>query len=331
MRIVLLFCLLMVSQLATAHELAPSLLRLVEQADHSFQVKWKTPIKVRGNNLPPKPILPNHCKPLAAAEHGQEGTARIMTWPMRCEKPLAGSILQVKGMAGSGTATLVKVDWLDGNRIQQLLNVNKDALVVPERQSWQQVAGEYTVLGVEHIWLGIDHLLFVLALLLLVSNSRRLLWTITSFTVGHSITLSLVSLGYIDFPISLVEFTIALSILVLAIELSSSRDPAQLSDRWIPSHSWLVAIGFGLLHGMGFAAVLSEIGLPAGDIPMALLTFNVGIEIGQIIFVVSCLVLMASAMRWLPSMTRQARWGCIYVIGSLSAFWCIERGLSVFS
>lgn len=328
MRIILLLGCLLFSQFSIAHEMAPSLLQIVEQSDQSFNVTWKTPKKVRFNK-PPKPVLPGYCHPIEKPDEKVVGTAVVKTWPMTCALPLAGSTIRIEGMAGSGTATLVKVDWYNGNSVQQLLNMNKTEVSIPEQQTSMQVATEYSILGVEHIWLGIDHLLFVLALVLLVSSTKRLLWTITSFTVGHSITLSLVSLGYLDFPIPLIEFAIAGSILVLAIDLSASRNAADLSSRWIPSHSWMVAIGFGLLHGMGFAAVLSEIGLPQGDIPIALLTFNIGIEIGQVVFILACLGVMAMARRLAPAITVQGRWCTVYVIGSMSAFWCIERGLGV--
>ena len=313
-----------------AHKLAPSLLELKQVDQQRFEVTWKTPLKST-SNIPLEPVFPDHCETAGAAKESVAGTARVLVWPMDCREALAGSTLSVEGMQGSGTATLFKIEWADGGRIQQLLNVNKPSLVIPANQTAWQVAGEYIVLGVEHIWLGIDHLLFVLALVLLVRHGRRLFWTITSFTVGHSITLSLVALGYMDYPVTLVEFAIAASIFVLAVELSRSRDPDALSGHWIPGHSWLVAVGFGLLHGMGFAGALSEVGLPQGDIPLALLSFNVGIELGQIAFVLVCLALMWSARHWDQLVNQRIRWASIYAIGSLSAFWCVERGLSAFS
>jgi hypothetical protein len=161
---------------------------------------------------------------------------------------------------------------------------------------------------------------------LLLQQGRPLLWTITAFTLGHSITLSLVSLGYMNYPVSLIEFAIALSILVLAIELS--RGQKTNFSHWIPSHSCLVAIGFGLLHGMGFAGALSEVGLPAGEVPLALLSFNIGIELGQIAFVLGSLAVMSACRHWPTERLAAIRWGSVYSIGSLSAFWCIERGLS---
>ena len=315
-----------VASSAFAHKLAPSLLRITETGDNIYSVYWKTPAAtVAGKSLQPE--FPQGCRVSEAPVSEQQGSGVVWRWPMQCEGGLIGKPLSINGMAQTATATLVKIEWLDGHRVQQLLNAQHTRFVIPERQSITEVMLDYTVLGVEHIWSGIDHLLFVLALLLLVANTRLLIWTITSFTVGHSITLSLVILGYLDFPVSLVEFAIAASILVLAIELTKSSLQAGRS-RWIPSHSWLVAIAFGLLHGMGFAGALKEVGLPYGDIPLALFSFNVGIEIGQVLFVLAALLLIAMGRRYLPGITRPGWWATVYSIGGLSAFWCIERGLA---
>ena len=333
-RAVLILAALLSSPTLYGHNLAPSLLMLEQRSQqHSqqiFQVTWKTPLKSSAKK-PLQPLFPSHCETMAAAKQSIEGSARVLTWPMQCSEHLVGSTLAIDGMRGSGTATLLKIQWLDGGGVQQLLSASQSTFVIPAEQSLWQIAVEYSVLGVEHIWLGIDHLLFVLALVLLVRYGKRLLWTITAFTVGHSITLSLVVLGYIDYPVTFVEFSIAASIFVLAVELSRSRDPIELNKHWMTNNSWLVAVAFGLLHGMGFAGALSEVGLPAGDIPLALLSFNVGIELGQIAFVALCLALMRAGLEWRSAFTRHFRWANIYIIGSLSAFWCIERGLSLFS
>lgn len=329
----ILLSLLLLAPSAMAHKLAPSLLWISEQSDGSLQVQWKTPAATAaGRSL--RPVFPAGCQQHQAPSQRTEGTAIVWQWAIRCQQGLIGQRLAVEGMAESGTATLVKIQWLDGRRVQQLINAEEAEFIVPQQQTLWQVMGEYLQLGAEHIWSGPDHLLFVLALLLLVPNMRLLIWTITSFTLGHSITLSLVSLGYMDYPVSLVEFAIAASIFVLAVELaqqggqSGSRDTVR-DARWIPRHSWLVAIAFGLLHGMGFAGALKEIGLPDGDIPLALLSFNIGIEIGQLVFVGLVLLLMNQGRRYLPTLVRPGWWATVYCIGSLSVFWCIERGLSV--
>jgi uncharacterized membrane protein len=181
---------------------------------------------------------------------------------------------------------------------------------------------DYSLLGMEHIWGGLDHLLFVFGLLLLVGGGTRLLWTITAFTVGHSITLSLVTLGYFDYPVALVEFVIALSIFVLAVELTRASKHDIL---W--RNPWWLAGGFGLLHGMGFAGALAETGLPQDNVPLALLFFNVGIEIGQIAFILAVLGVWVLIRKPLAAWQDRLLPIPIYVLGSLSAMWCIERGL----
>jgi hypothetical protein len=175
----------------------------------------------------------------------------------------------------------------------------------------------------EHIWGGFDHLLFVFGLLLLVGGGTRLLWTITAFTVGHSITLSLVTLGFFDYPVALVEFAIALSIFVLAVELTRTEKHDAL---W--RNPWWLAGGFGLLHGMGFAGALAETGLPQDNVPLALLFFNVGIELGQIAFIAVVLAIWYVIRKPLNPWRDRLLPIPIYVLGSLSAMWCIERGLA---
>jgi hypothetical protein len=180
------------------------------------------------------------------------------------------------------------------------------------------------VLGAEHIWGGIDHLMFVFGLLLLIGVGAgwRLIGTITAFTLGHSITLSLVTLGFLSYSVPLVEFTIALSIFILALDLARG-DKGGLFRRY----PWWLAGGFGLLHGMGFAGALAEVGLPQGSVPLALLFFNIGIELGQIAFILLLLGAWQLVKRPLSGWQQQLLPVPVYVLGGLSAMWCIERGL----
>jgi len=193
---------------------------------------------------------------------------------------------------------------------------------VPEEPGRGEVVRDYTGLGFEHIWGGIDHLMFVFGLLLLVGGGSRLVWTITAFTVGHSITLSLVTLGYFDYPVAWVEFAIAVSIFVLAVELTRSGK-GDLLQRY----PWWLAGGFGLLHGMGFAGALAETGLPHENLPLALLFFNVGIEIGQLSFILGALLIWQLLKRVAGSQPERMLPIPVYILGSLSAMWCIQRGL----
>jgi hydrogenase/urease accessory protein HupE len=203
-----------------------------------------------------------------------------------------------------------------------VLNAEQPAFIVPQEPGAGEVMTDYTVLGVEHIWSGIDHLLFVFGLLLLVGGGTRLLWTITAFTVGHSITLSLVTLGFFGYPVALVEFTIALSIFVLAVELTRK---ARHDLLW--RHPWWLAGGFGLLHGMGFAGALAETGLPQDNVPLALLFFNIGIELGQIAFILAVFVVWFLVRKPLAPVQERLLPVPVYILGTLSAMWCIERGL----
>ncbi len=219
---------------------------------------------------------------------------------------------------------LVRVQTRDGARSTTLVHPSRPWLeIVPARGSFA-VAGAYLVHGIEHILLGYDHLLFVLALILIVRNLRVLIATVTAFTVAHSITLALATLGVVHVPGPPVEAAIALSILLLACEIArTSVGQPSITARW----PWLVAFSFGLLHGFGFASALSEIGLPRGDIPLALFMFNLGVEIGQLVFIAAVLALLA-VVRRIPipdSVTQRARPVATYAIGTLAAFWFVER------
>jgi len=322
-----LLALLVFSGVASAHKLAPSLLQMTELQQGQYEVFWKTPAVVSSGQLL-QPVLPKNCTTLFEPELAREGTAATRKWRVDCRDNLVGETIAVRGMLESGTATLVKLEWADGNVVQQLVTARSPAMTVPERQSVRQTVSSYLKYGIAHILLGFDHLLFVLALVMLVSNTRRLIWAITMFTLGHSITLSLVALGFVRFPVSLIEFAIALSIFVLAVELARSSEPSE--EHWILSHSWLVALSFGLLHGMGFAGALSDLGLPEGDLLWALFSFNVGIEIGQVAFILCSALLIDLGTRYANRTAFAARWATIYVIGSLSAYWSIGRGAAFF-
>ena len=268
---------------AQAHRFAPSLFKVNEIADQQYAVVWKTPAQ-GVSAVPLRPLWPDSCEITQSNPPQLEGTGKVSSWQMRClelgEDGLVGETLGVEGLGENQASAMVMVNLLDGRSYQQVLNAEQAAFVIPEESSAGEVVEDYTVLGMEHIWGGIDHLLFVFGLLLLVGGGARLFWTITAFTLGHSITLSLVTLGFFDYPVALVEFTIALSIFVLAVELTRTSKHDLL---W--RNPWWLAGGFGLLHGMGFAGALTETGLPQDNVPLALLFFNVGIEVGQIAFI----------------------------------------------
>jgi hydrogenase/urease accessory protein HupE len=233
-----------------------------------------------------------------------------------------GSTISVLGIAGSGADVLVRIVFEDGRTLIQILKPDDPHFIVPAPQSLLSIAADYAQIGVEHILSGWDHLLFVLGLVLLVGRGKNLLWTITAFTVGHSITLALAVLGIVNISSQPVEILIAVTIYLLAIELIRSQRNLRTLIQRAP---WLVAGGFGLLHGLGFAGALREVGLPEGDIPLALVSFNVGIEIGQLFFVAVILVgwwaVRTAPFIW-PTWTRYAP---AYAIGTLAAYWFFER------
>jgi len=322
---------LFLSQFAQAHLFAPSLLKVSELSPQSYHVVWKTPAQTT-TNIPLEPIWPEGCKTQSESTPRAEGTGIVSSWQLACDQAnqqgLVGQVVGVSGLAANQVSAMVMLNLRDGRHYQQVLNADTPQFRVPVEPLQRQVVTEYTVLGAEHIWGGIDHLMFVFGLLLLVGAGAgwRLIGTITAFTLGHSITLTLVTLGLISYPVSLVEFTIALSIFILALDLARN-DQGGLFRR----HPWWLAGGFGLLHGMGFAGALAEVGLPQSSVPLALLFFNIGIELGQIAFI---LLLLGG---WQLVKQPLARWQGrllsvpIYGLGGLSAMWCIERGLLLFS
>ena len=314
---------------AQAHRFAPSLLKVTEIASGQYNLVWKTPAQAT-SSVPMRPLWPASCEVTQANAPQMEGTGKVTSLQLTCsdlgEDGLVGETLGIEGLGPNQASAMVMLALLDGRQYQQVLNAEQPEFVVPEEPSAGEVVTDYSYLGIEHIWGGIDHLLFVFGLLLLVGGGTRLLWTITAFTVGHSITLSLVTLGYFDYPVVLVEFTIALSIFVLAVELTREGRNDLL---W--RNPWWLAGGFGLLHGMGFAGALAETGLPQDNLPLALLFFNVGIEIGQIAFILVVLALWWLVRKPLAPWQAQLRWVPVYMLGGLSAMWCIERGLEVIS
>ncbi len=311
---------------AYAHRFAPSLLNVQEIAPLQYNLVWKTPAQ-GVSNVPLRPQWPESCEVTSASEPQLEDTGVVTSWQLQCEqlgeKGLVGETLGVSGLGANQASAMVMVSLLDGRQYQQVLNTEQPEFVVPAESSAGDVAGNYTWLGMEHIWGGFDHLLFVFGLLLLVGGGRRLFWTITAFTVGHSITLSLVTLGFFNYPVALVEFAIALSIFVLAVELTRVEKHDAL---W--RNPWWLAGAFGLLHGMGFAGALAETGLPQDNVPLALLFFNVGIEVGQLAFILVVLAVWFLVRRPLVRWQDRLLPVPIYVLGSLSAMWCIERGLA---
>jgi HupE/UreJ protein len=305
---------------ATAHELRPGYLQLRETGPDSFAVFWKVP--GRGDlKLAIAPKFPDNCAPAASSSIRNADEAFVEHTLIRCPGGLAGGKIAISGLDATLTDALVRIESRNGQVQTARLTAAQPSFVVEMPKSWIGAAATYTRLGIEHILLGIDHLLFILALLILVRTPMQLVGTITAFTIAHSITLAISTLGYVHAPAALIEALIAFSVVALAVEVANlRRGQTNLAARF----PWVVAFGFGLLHGFGFANALAALGLPAGDIPLALLFFNVGVEIGQLAFVVVAVAIAAAARRVIV-VPRGAALVPAYGIGSLAAFWFLER------
>jgi hydrogenase/urease accessory protein HupE len=257
-----------------------------------------------------------------------DGASASLRWTAACGSGgLVGETLRVEGLDGSGIDVIVRVELADGLRIQKVLSRGAAAFTVPERAQRLGVVADFGALGVQHIATGLDHLLFVFGLLLWVRGRRRLVATITAFTVGHSVTLSLAVLGVVAFPARWIEVAIAGSLLVLAAELAR---PASSAPSSMGRRPWALALAFGLLHGFGFAGALAEAGLPVGEIPLALFAFNAGIEVGQLVFVAGFLLLRPMVERLAVGGPAWLARAPVYAMGSLAAYWCLERGAEIF-
>ena len=318
----------LVSGAAFAHPLAPALLELREIATHEYEVLWRTSA-TRAGRSDVAPQLPQACRTVGDARAGLEDDAWVARWRLRCEGGLAGQHIGVRGLEASRIAVILRLQPLGGSAQQIVLDARSPALEVTQAVSAAAVFPEYFGLGVEHLLFGFDHLLFVCALFLLVRGLRPLVITVTAFTLGHSLTLSLASLGLVRVNEGAMELGIALSLLWLASELAR---PAGLPPSPLSRRPWLMAGGFGLLHGLGFAGALTQIGLPAGEIPLALLAFNLGIEAGQLMLIGALLMLkMLTRLRPNAAFMPRLRGVPSYVIGTLAACWCYERVTALFA
>jgi len=306
----------------SAHEVRPAYLEMVQQDAETWDVLFKVPAAGEDLRFGLYLQLPADVERVGPPRGEFSGRAHVERSRIRRAGGFDGTEIAVEGLSGTLTDVLVRLERSDGT--SQVLRLQPDSpsfVVEPVPGRWQ-IAATYILLGVEHILLGVDHLLFVLALLILVDTWRRLVWTITAFTLAHSITLAAATLGWVAVPPPPVEAVIALSIVFVAGEIIHARQGRPGIGQRLP---WLVAFMFGLLHGFGFAGALSEIGLPQSQIPLALFTFNVGVEIGQLLFV-GAVLLAAHLTRRLrlpvPHWWPQA---AAYAIGSVAMFWVFER------
>lgn len=307
---------------AQAHESRPAYLEIRETAPGQYALLFRTPV-LAGRRLPLLLGLPAGVKDLKAPVT-QELTDSLVErrWIDAGPNGLAGERVEIKGLQFTITDALVRVELLDGRTVQTIARPSQPWVEIAATQAWWEVTGTYAVEGLRHILFGADHLLFVLGLLLIVGNRWMLVKTITAFTVAHSITLAIATLGYAQVPALPLNAVIALSILFLGPEIVRVR---RGQTSFTIRHPWVVAFAFGLLHGFGFATALTSAGLPRQDLPLALLSFNVGVELGQLAFVALVLAIERSFRvlevrwpRWVEALPG-------YLVGTLGAFWTIQR------
>jgi len=305
----------------TAHELRPGFLELTETAPGEFEVLWKVPARGEAR-LALDATLPATCVETTPRTASDTGGAVSSRWRVNCDGGLTGKTITIDGLSATYTDVLVRIGHLGGTTQASRLGPDSPSLVVAAAPTALDTAWTYFLLGVEHILLGVDHLLFVLALLLLIRSPRTLVETITAFTIAHSITLAAAALGWTSVPQPPVEAAVALSIVVVASEVvRAERGKTDLSIRY----PWAIAFLFGLLHGLGFGGALRDIGLPQVDVPLALFTFNVGVEVGQLIFVAAVLAVSAAFRALVKVSLPPVRVATAYGIGGISAFWVVER------
>jgi len=307
------------------HALQPGYLELQRVEDEQYQAIWKVPT-VRERPMAITAKLPEQCENRIPTQQLFDGNAFISRWTTKCNSGLEGGVIQIDGLEKTTTDVLVQFEFEDGTIESRRLTPENPSFTIPQQPGSFEVVKTYLVLGIDHILSGIDHLLFVLALILLVKGLRSLIATITAFTIAHSLTLVAATLGFVHVPVAPTEAVIALSIVFVAAEIINSHRGRQgMAGRY----PWRIAFVFGLLHGLGFAGALAEIGLPQSSIPLALLFFNLGIEIGQLLFVA---VVLATVYLFQQIASRidfpDWRWTWVvppYVIGSLAVYWVIER------
>ena len=326
----------LLAQPAVSDELRPGYLEIRQTGPGTYNLLFKIPARGEDLRLAIYVKLPEGIQDVGPPRGSFGNGAYVERRSIRRDGGLAGQAVSIEGLSATSTDVLVRIESLEGAIQTERLSPTKTSFLIQAVPGSGEVAATYLWLGIEHILFGVDHLLFVLALVILVRGWKRVAITVTAFTIAHSITLAAATLGFVNAPGPPVEATIALSIMLVSVEiLNARRGKPNLTAR-LP---WLVAFSFGLLHGFGFAGALAEVGLPQHAIPVALLFFNLGVEIGQLAFVAAVLTAAglfraAMALRFDPSLVQVAadRLDVIaaYVIGTVAAFWLIERTSAFF-
>jgi len=327
MRALALLFLLALPGISFADEFRPAMLEITERDNGWVDVVWKVP---EGNNglLTIAPVLPAFLQqmgpgstrlvPGAQVEYSSYSTGG---------QALTGTAISIDGLAAIPVDVMLRISLNDGSKHTAMLRSTNVSFLIPEQATRTELAISYWQMGTIHILEGFDHLLFLLTLLLIVTGFIPLLKTITAFTIAHSITLALATLGLVHIPPVPTEAVISLSIVLLAVEVVH-KNQGQLT--WSERFPWLVAFTFGLVHGLGFAGALAEIGVPSNEVPLALLMFNVGVETGQVMFVTVVALLLAGLHRIHTHSALTLARATPYAIGGVAAFWTIERTVSAF-
>jgi hydrogenase/urease accessory protein HupE len=310
---------------AGAHEIRPAYLQIDQVGTSRFSVLWRTPL-LSGMRLPVVLQFPDAVENVTEPTDRQLPDSIVERRIVEAAGGLPGQRIDFVGLQATITDVLVRVKLEDGTVTTTLVRPSQPWIDIQARQSSLQVLKVFVVSGIEHILFGFDHLLFVAALMLIVRRWGMLLKTVTAFTVAHSITLTCATLGWVNLPSGPVEIMIAFSIVLVGAEIiRMERGGTSMAIEW----PWIVAFFFGLLHGFGFAGALADFGLPQGDIPLALVSFNIGVELGQLMFI-AAILMAVSALRRIVDVPRNAIIASAYAVGIVAAFWSIERLDSVF-
>ncbi|PHI37496.1 hypothetical protein CBQ28_09005 [Pseudoalteromonas sp. GCY] len=319
-------CLVAYSQQICAHDARPIVIEINQRAQ-LVDINIKVPASMSADSLP-RITIDAQCKGKSESRLRHQSGAFLMSQTVQCEQSIAGRQLNVHFPASNPSlSTLVTLNLENGQQHSQLLAPQQTDWQIPSEESAKGIAWQYTQMGALHILAGWDHLLFVLCLIILAGSPRRIAITATGFTFGHSVTLIATALNWISVPTAFCEILIALSIVFMAVEIA--KEDKQL---WGYRQPVLVATSFGLLHGFGFASVLDEIGLPQIELFWGLVSFNLGIELGQLAFIITVVTVfkMTSQIPLQQRVKHIPYQTCIYVIGSVAAFWFWQRSISLF-
>lgn len=306
---------------ARADELRPAYIEMTEQSPGQWSLLWKASANSRLGHSG-EVTIPANCQIEGERQREFAGSNILTRLSLRCHGSVQGQTIGLKGLELSTTDALVRIAPIDSAMQTVRLTPDQPSATLTKPSVISNVAATYTILGFEHILLGFDHLFFVLALVLLLKGGWLIAKTVTAFTIAHSITLVGTTLGLLSLPSQPVEAVIALSIIFLAVEVVKAKpDDRRLSERF----PWIVAFLFGLLHGFGFAGALAEIGLPKGDVPLALLTFNLGVEIGQLAIVALALAVLYAIRKLRVHWLHPTKTATAYGIGIIATYWFVER------